>query len=516
MPLVVTCTCGKRLQVAEEHAGKRVKCPGCQAVVTVPAKAGAPAAAAASRPAAAAPPRPAPAAAAPKPDMVRFTCPECGKNMQARAENVGRNTRCPGCQATFPIPGGAGDEPKSRVRSEPPAPKRPPQDEDEGDFGEMTQEYKTKKKRRRSAAAMNPMVLYGGLGAGALLLLVVGFIGARYMFGGGKPTSPGGPSIPVKPPALSDMALVPTEADGLFSLRQGDVWKTEVVQNGLKKLPPQTLEEMKKDEQDSGISQGDIERVTVASQGAAQAAQAQDPSLLKIWAVIRLAKPYDQKRVVDKAKFKLDDRTYQDVAYKIGTPPNFPIPLAIYFVHDQLIVAGTEPGVKAAIDVMKGPKAAGSLSPTIALIESGKHHLVIAGGIPPQAVEAARPLMKDLPPNFLALLEMKSVTLKGQVSKNLDLQFDFTYVDEAKATSARKALEGLIGLAQIGLNALKNQPGPPQPQQKEAVAQAEKILADAAPEVKGPDVILKIKVDLDALLSLVPAGPPAGPVGPGR
>ena len=37
MPITVSCPCGKKLRVADEHAGKRVKCPACQAVSTVPA-----------------------------------------------------------------------------------------------------------------------------------------------------------------------------------------------------------------------------------------------------------------------------------------------------------------------------------------------------------------------------------------------------------------------------------------------------------------------------------------------
>jgi hypothetical protein len=37
MPITLNCTCGKTLRVADEHAGKRVKCPVCNAVITPPA-----------------------------------------------------------------------------------------------------------------------------------------------------------------------------------------------------------------------------------------------------------------------------------------------------------------------------------------------------------------------------------------------------------------------------------------------------------------------------------------------
>lgn len=37
MPITLNCPCGKTLRVADEHAGKRVKCPVCNAVIAPPA-----------------------------------------------------------------------------------------------------------------------------------------------------------------------------------------------------------------------------------------------------------------------------------------------------------------------------------------------------------------------------------------------------------------------------------------------------------------------------------------------
>lgn len=36
MAITITCTCGKSLQVADEHAGQRGKCPGCGHAITIP------------------------------------------------------------------------------------------------------------------------------------------------------------------------------------------------------------------------------------------------------------------------------------------------------------------------------------------------------------------------------------------------------------------------------------------------------------------------------------------------
>lgn len=37
MPITFTCACGKTLRVPDTSAGKRAKCPACQAVVDIPA-----------------------------------------------------------------------------------------------------------------------------------------------------------------------------------------------------------------------------------------------------------------------------------------------------------------------------------------------------------------------------------------------------------------------------------------------------------------------------------------------
>jgi hypothetical protein len=80
MAIAFSCACGRKINAKDEHAGKRVKCPGCQQPVTVPkaATATSAAAAAAAKPKAVAAaggakpgaPRTKPAAAAAKPAPV--------------------------------------------------------------------------------------------------------------------------------------------------------------------------------------------------------------------------------------------------------------------------------------------------------------------------------------------------------------------------------------------------------------------------------------------------------------
>src|SRR5438128_1768383 len=42
MPIVFHCGCGKGMQAKEEHAGKKVKCSACGAIVAIPRRTGLP------------------------------------------------------------------------------------------------------------------------------------------------------------------------------------------------------------------------------------------------------------------------------------------------------------------------------------------------------------------------------------------------------------------------------------------------------------------------------------------
>ena len=81
MVIAFTCSCGKRLQAKPELAGKKVKCPGCQALVAIPAA------------------KPTPSAA-----VTSLTC-KCGRKLQVKGAAPGKRVKCPGCQGIVQIPG---------------------------------------------------------------------------------------------------------------------------------------------------------------------------------------------------------------------------------------------------------------------------------------------------------------------------------------------------------------------------------------------------------------------------
>jgi predicted RNA-binding Zn-ribbon protein involved in translation (DUF1610 family) len=103
MTIQLTCSCGKRLRVPDNAAGKRAKCPACGKVGIVPSPVMA-ATVAGGAPA---------ASAAPHHEeedvMVRFWC-GCGTYLQALSRYVGRDVRCPRCGSVRSIPAVDEDE----------------------------------------------------------------------------------------------------------------------------------------------------------------------------------------------------------------------------------------------------------------------------------------------------------------------------------------------------------------------------------------------------------------------
>ena len=92
MPILVSCQCGKKLNVKDQFAGKAIKCPGCATTLKVPAAGAAPAAPAAPTQA----PSPAPAAPAGPGNVlsdlfdeegfgtqVASACPSCASELAA-------------------------------------------------------------------------------------------------------------------------------------------------------------------------------------------------------------------------------------------------------------------------------------------------------------------------------------------------------------------------------------------------------------------------------------------------
>jgi hypothetical protein len=111
MGIPFSCTCGKRLQAKDQYGGRRLKCPKCGIVLTIPKLAAGRSAVPAKAPARtrsaatetlALPAKTAPARL-PTADFVRFVC-SCGRRMKARSDDAGSRIDCPTCGRELTIP----------------------------------------------------------------------------------------------------------------------------------------------------------------------------------------------------------------------------------------------------------------------------------------------------------------------------------------------------------------------------------------------------------------------------
>jgi hypothetical protein len=78
MPIEHACTCGAKLKVKDELAGKKIKCPKCSQVSTV-------------------------AEPTIQTEMIPIRC-QCGKSYQAKISMSGKSFKCSACEQMVSIP----------------------------------------------------------------------------------------------------------------------------------------------------------------------------------------------------------------------------------------------------------------------------------------------------------------------------------------------------------------------------------------------------------------------------
>jgi phage FluMu protein Com len=102
MAIQLKChACQKTLQVADSAAGKKARCPGCQALVDIPAATSQPTR---DPPAAKPVQSPSPVQSVSSLEKVRISCQACGKLLQVSITAAGKSVRCPGCQSLVVVP----------------------------------------------------------------------------------------------------------------------------------------------------------------------------------------------------------------------------------------------------------------------------------------------------------------------------------------------------------------------------------------------------------------------------
>ncbi len=401
MPVTFNCPCGRQIRAADEHAGKRVKCPGCEAINLVPAP---------------------PAAA--RSGLLRFRC-SCGKTIQARAEHAGKLTRCPSCSAKVRIPVPA-DTKKSNARADslPPATKRPPpvrkeekveelevveeiekvqeaEEVEEVQEAELVEdaeviEERPKKQARRAGRSWAVAIIFGGVGLFLLLLLCGGGI-ALYFY----------TSTP------DDLKYIPDDAQGFESTRLADLWKVDKGKDTAK-AHANLLGDNGVD--GTGLEISEVERRTTVTWKA-------DNNKPVTWTILLTVSSADKKKIVSRLfKEGATESKYKDKVIVKGEPkyqlaparpapafpgfpaqpgqpfpPGFPLqpgqnlppgfaelagltgvsgPTAVCFVSDRILIVGDQAAIEKALDKYPRNNGDGVITNGVKLAARGGHHSV--------------------------------------------------------------------------------------------------------------------------------------------
>lgn len=347
------------------------------------------------------------------------------------------------------------------------------------------------------------------LGAGmflALLLLVGGVVAARSLLrsAAAQPNvdQTTGVQSESSPPSVlvSDLDFVPGDARGVFSIRVADLWNSPSVQQAWSRLPEDMRASAEQSSQRIGFELSDFERVSVVIK---------DEARNEFWVVIRTTQPFDKpkrEKLLSRAgKIRWEKRSYEGFEYQLATAlaapedPNAPSePLAVYLASEQVVLAGPELGLRSALDHFKRGGKGEDRPRVFSLIEQGKEHLIVSVKL---SDEDRAELPKPDP--IVGLLvrgpqDVKAVLLTVRFGVNVELMGAMTYPDAGRANETRQQLETLKQLGRPLIQFADAQGG------KDPRAELLKLLTAIETEVKGPDVVLRAKIDLNKVAPLLP------------
>lgn len=439
MPVPVTCGCGKKMKVPDELVGRRVKCPGCGKGVAVPAD-----------------DEDADDRDEPAPRAARVQREQPARRPAVRDDDEDDD-----------------DRPRKRRRDddedEDERPRRRSRDEDD---------VRSRKRGRKKAAGGSKLPLVLALVFGGLLLVGGGGAGlVWFLLRGG--------------PAVNEAIFLTPDAQGIVSVRAAEMTKFAAFQQALQAGGgPNPLNEMASE---IGLSAGDIERVTVVMPDFSQQNA--------FWVVVNTSKPIDQKVTLQKMK-NVRKVSHEGFTFHLGETAAVPAgrpgiggPMggagagatntqSVYFANPKAAVfAKDEAGMKRAITAAARKNPTGPLADAARQAATGSRHLFAAFHIPPAAQQQLKQQAAAVP-QAKALLEMTSATIAMDYGDTITVDATLKFPKEADAQAAKKTVDGLIGLARLGLMGKDAQ----------IDAALEQIFTSLSSEAKGSDLAVKLSV----------------------
>jgi hypothetical protein len=366
-------------------------------------------------------------------EMLHFSCNHCHKPLQARAEFLGRSTRCPDCQTVVTITrDGAGAESKLAYR---PSPSVPVAESDRvpASGSGLPFDRPLDLRRRPQGGANWPWLLAGG----AAILLLAGGLVAWLLLGRNNM------------PPEKDLDLVPANAQVVMSIQVGELWRNPTVQEVVGKLPP-LVQAMMRQNGRNEAGPGDLERFLIVVENGEQA---------RVWFSVSAHKFFNRQDFLNNGPMmwggaRKPDRKVAGKTYHVFDSDKFNgEPAAMHFCSDYICALGPEVGIRSLIEHGTKGDRIGPLADAIAKARS-KNHVVLGLNLDPRFRDDL--LAKVVDPRYAALFEMEALTVTlNVVNGKVELEATGKYPDAAKAAVAKKKLEELKGTLKESVNVLK-------------------------------------------------------------
>jgi hypothetical protein len=367
MPLDVVCSCGERFDVPYAHAGRRVKCPRCGAIMNVPAQ------------------------------------------------------------------------------------------------GEKTAQPASRKRR------------WALLGLGVLLLALAGTGVAWWLWP--RPVGSDGPEV-------SDVDLIPANAEGFTSVRVAELWAMPAVKGAIdaaREADPGQEDVIAELERLTGLTPSEVERLHGVG-------LALDRRLA--WFVVGSVEPLDRAKVLSRLKGRRE-LWHRERRYHLGKTRDDE-EVAYHFAGPSVLVISNEEGMKHCLDQAAAPVTKGQLEPVIARL-GGKSQVLLAWAPSPSLRESIKknPQVKGLP-------DVQLLRASADVDKQAIIDLWLTTADEAEAKKAhdwlsewqKKLNHPLTGWITRGVIAAT----------LKVPASLVTQLAKLKPQVKGKEIGVQMKTDPASLV----------------
>lgn len=263
-----------------------------------------------------------------------FTYPcACGRQLRVSESHVGRRIRCPGCGADVTVT----DRPPARG---PVAPAHAP-------------------RRNRGWLLLVP--------------LLIAAVAAGWYFLRDK-----GPAAS----DASDFALVPSDAEGFFSIRVADVWAREDVRKAVddaRRRDQRTPDLALMLERDTTLVPADVERFSLVSV---------DLAAQLGWTIFKTRTPYSRAKILERLE-GLRQESHAGQSYSLGHFDDGR-EVAYHFVSPTVFVASTEKGVRRFIEFRNRSRS--ETGPMQAILARGEEGYGIVGALRPRGAVEGLPL----------------------------------------------------------------------------------------------------------------------------